>query len=225
MFWFIFIASIYLTILVLVSVFRQKAGPPQRRVALLIGNAAYMWEGPLNNPTNDAADMADTLKRLGFDVVEWHDLGVAQMRSVLGDFERKARAADWALVYFAGHGVESNGESWLIPIDAGLTQRAELPGQAVSVQRVLEHLSGVRKLRIVIFDACRNCSLRPRLMMNQGFVRANAHGLPLMKTALGEIVFFAAGHDRMAFDGKPGERNSPFAKALLKYMSEEGLGV
>ena len=121
MFWFIFIASIYLTILVLVSIFRQKAAPAERRVALVIGNAAYKL-APLNNPTKDASDMADALRRLGFEVVECHDLGVAQMRSVIANFETKARAADWALVYYSGHGMEWGGENWLIPIDANTHQ-------------------------------------------------------------------------------------------------------
>ena len=191
-------------------------------MALVIGNAAYKWAGPLNTPTKDAADMADALKRLGYDVVEWHDLGVAQMLSVLGDFKNKARAADWALVYYDGHGVESNGENWLIPIDARLTQRADLPSQAVSVEHVLRHLSGARKLRIVILDACRTNPFRTQMMMNEGLFRVNTYGLARMMPAFGEIVFFAARHGTTASDGKKGE-NSPFAKALLKHLGEDGL--
>ena len=222
MFWFIFIASIYLTILVLVSIFRQKPAPRERRAALVIGNAAYKWAGLLNNPGKDAADVADALSRLGYDVVECHDLGVAQLRGVLEQFKDRAKAADWALVYYSGHGLEWNGENWLIPTDARLTQRADLPSQAVSVEQVVRHLSGARKLRIVILDACRSNPFRTQMMMNEGLFRVSTYGLARMMPAFGEIVFFAARHGTTASDGKKGE-NSPFAKALLKHMKEEGL--
>ena len=89
MFGFIFIASIYLTILVLVSIFRQKAAPAERRAALVIGNAAYKSVKPLTKPVKDAAAVAHALKRLGFDVFEGYDLGVDQMRGALGDFKDK----------------------------------------------------------------------------------------------------------------------------------------
>ncbi len=223
MFWFIFISSIYLTILVLASIFRQKAAPATRRVALVIGNSAYKWTNPLTNPVNDAADVADALTRLGFDVVHRRDLGKSEMEGALREFKDKARGADWALVYYAGHGIGLNGDSWLIPVDAGVAQRVDLPSQAISIENVLDRLSGAKKLRIVIFDACRNCLLRTRLIINEGFVRVDAHTLPRMKTAPGEIVFFAARHGATASDGKEGERNSPFAKALLKYLAVEGL--
>ena len=191
-------------------------------MALVIGNATYKWTKPLNNPGKDAADVADALNRLGYDVVECHNLGVAQMQGVLGQFKDRARAADWALVYYSGHGLEWNGENWFIPIDARLTQRAELTSQAVSVEQVLRHLSGARKLRILILDACRTNPFRTQMMMNEGLFRVNTYGLARMTPAFGEIVFFAARQGTTASDGKKGE-NSPFAKALLKYMGEEGL--
>jgi uncharacterized caspase-like protein len=221
MFWFIFIASIYLTILVLVSIFGQKAGPRERRVALVIGNAAYKL-APLNNPTKDASDIADALNRLGYEVVECHDLGVAQMRSVIANFEAKARAADWALVYYSGHGMAWDGENWLIPIDARLVYTTDIPVQAVSVEHVLRHLRGAKKLRIVILDACRVNPLHARMLMNEGLSRVMTEGLARMMPACGEIVFFAARHNKVALDGKKGE-NSPFAWALLKHLGEDGL--
>ncbi len=191
-------------------------------MALVIGNAAYKWDKPLNNPGKDAADVAGALTRLGYDVVECHDLDAAQMRGALGQFKDRARAADWALVYYSGHGLEWNGDNWLIPIDARLTQRADLQSQAVSVEHVLRHLSGARKLRIVLLDACRTNPFLARMMMNEGLFRVHTYGLARMMPAFGEIVFFAARHGTTASDGRKGE-NSPFAKALLKCLEEEGL--
>ncbi len=141
---------------------------------------------------------------------------------MLRDLENKARGAAWALVYYAGHGIQSDGENWLIPIDARLTQRADLPDQAISVEHVLRRLSGARKLRIVILDACRNCNLRTRMMENEGLIRVT-HGLAAMKPAYGEIVFFAARHGTMAYGWKDENRHSFFTGAFLKHMEEEGL--
>lgn len=190
-------------------------------MALVIGNAAYKL-APLNNPTKDASDMTDALRRLGFEVVECHDLGIAQMRSVIANFETMARSADWALVYYSGHGMEWAGENWLIPIDARFVYAADIPIQAVSGEHVLRHLRGAKKLRIVILDACRVNPLQTRVLMNEGLFRVMSYGLARMTPAFGEIVFFAARHGTTASDGRKGE-NSPFAKALLKHMGEEGL--
>ena len=87
-------------------------------MALVIGNGAYKSAVELTNPKNDAAAVAGELTRLGFEVIEKHDLGVAAMRKVLGEFEDKTAGAEWAFVYYAGHGMELNGHNWLIPVDA-----------------------------------------------------------------------------------------------------------
>ena len=222
MFWFIFIASIYLTILVLVSVFRQKAAPAERRVALVIGNAAYKWTDPLYSPTKDADAVADALTRLGFEVVKKHNLQIDQREDLLRDLENRAKGAAWALVYYTGHGIESEGKNWLIPIDANLTKRAELPGQALSVDHLLDRISKASKMRIVILDACRTCSLRTRMIANEGLIQV-AHGLAAMKPAYGEIVFFAARHGTSAWGWKDENRPSFFTEAFLRHMEEEGL--
>ncbi len=119
-----------------------ETGPAKPRVALVIGNGAYTSVDRLKNPANDATAVAGALTRLGFDVDERHDLGVVQMQRVLRDFEDKAEGAEWALVYYAGHGLEQNGKNWLIPVDAELTRATDLPDEAVPVDRVLDRLSG-----------------------------------------------------------------------------------
>ncbi len=198
-----------------------EARSAERRVGLVIGNGAYTSVDRLRNPSNDASAMAGALSRLGFDVVERHDLGVAQMQRVLREFEDKAEGADWALVYYAGHGLEQNGKNWLIPVDAQLIRATDLPDEAIPVDRVLDRLSGGRKLRMVILDACRSNPFLTRMVLNGGATRAVAQGLAAIDPTHGEVVFYAARDGSVAADGN-GE-NSPFAMALLKHIEDEGV--
>jgi uncharacterized caspase-like protein len=233
---FVFFGFLFLTVLVFVLAYwpkkpqtRQPApparavrtGPTAKRVALVIGNGAYTSVDRLKNPANDASAVAGALTRLGFDVVEKHDLGVVQMQRVLRDFEDKAEGAEWALVYYAGHGLEQNGKNWLIPIDAELTRATDLPDEAIPVERVLDRLSGGRKLRMVILDACRTNPFLARMVMNGAATRAVVQGLAAIEPTHGEVVFYAARDGSVAADGAGA--NSPFATALLKHMEEEGV--
>jgi uncharacterized caspase-like protein len=198
-----------------------RAVPGERRVALIIGNGAYTTVTRLTNPANDAAAVAGTLTRLGFEVVEKHDLGVVQMRQVLRDFEDKAGGAQWALVYYAGHGMELNGKNWLIPVDAKLARATDLADEAIPAERVLERLSGAGKLRMVVLDACRTNPFLARMVMNNGMMRTVARGLAPIEPAHGEVVFYAARDGSTAADGPGG--NSPFATAFVKHMDEDGV--
>ncbi len=198
-----------------------QAAPTSRRVALVIGNGAYTSVDRLKNPANDASAVAGSLTRLGFTVVEERDLGVVQMQRALRDFEDKAEGAEWALVYYAGHGLEQNGKNWLIPIDAALTRATDLPDEAIPVDRVLDRLSGGRKLRMVILDACRTNPFLARMVMNGAATRAVAQGLAAIEPTHGEVVFYAARDGSVAADGTGA--NSPFATALVKHMEEEGV--
>jgi uncharacterized caspase-like protein len=237
---FVFSGFLFLTVLVFVLAYwpnkpqtRQPApraaapsravgtGPANRRVALVVGNGAYTSVDRLKNPANDASAVAGALTRLGFDVVEKHDLGVMQMQRALRDFEDKAEGAEWALVYYAGHGLEQNGKNWLIPVDAELTRATDLPDEAIPVERVLDRLSGGRKLRMVILDACRSNPFLGRMVMNAATTRSVAHGLAAIEPTHGEVVFYAARDGSVAADGAGA--NSPFATALLKHMEEEGV--
>ena len=199
----------------------RPIAPMGRRVALVIGNGAYKAVGELANPKNDAAAVAGQLIRLGFEVIEKHDLGVAAMRKALGEFEDKATGAEWALVYYSGHGMELNGKNWLIPVDAELVRATDTPDEAIPLERVLDRLAVARKLRIVVLDACRNNPFLARMVMNRFSTRAVARGLTAVEPEHGEVVFYAARDGSLALDGSGG--NSPFAAALVKHMEEEGV--
>jgi uncharacterized caspase-like protein len=192
-----------------------------KRVALVIGNGAYKAVDPLSNPANDAAAVAGALRRAGFEVIEKHDLGGAQMRKALGEFEDATMGATWGFVYYAGHGIELNGRNWLIPVDAELARASDVPDEAVALDRVLERLSGASKLRVVVLDACRNNPFMTRMVMNRVSTRAVVRGLAAIEPSHGEVVFFAARDGSVALDGGGG--NSPFATAFVKHLDEDGV--
>lgn len=194
-----------------------------RRVALVIGNGGYKVVGGLPNPTRDAAAVAARLKQIGFEVIDRYDLDVKAMRSALREFESKTAGAEWALVYYAGHGMEMDGRNWLIPVDASLERSTDVPDEAIELERVLERVRDAKRLRIVILDACRNNPFLSRMVMAGGRSRAVQPGLADIEPGHGEVVFYAARHGTTAEDGK--SEHSPFTTALLRRLSEEGLEI
>src|SRR6266480_729368 len=129
----------------------------EKRVALVLGNSAYQNVAPLPNPVNDGATIAATLKNAGFDVVDSrHDLPAAETRRALRDFADRARDADIAVVYYAGHGMEVDGTNYLIPVDAKLERDTDVYDEAFSLDRVLLAIEPAKQLRLVILDACRD---------------------------------------------------------------------
>ena len=106
------------------SLVAPDSASAERRVALVIGNAAYQNAAGLSNTVNDATAMANLFVKAGFDVVELRsDLGVVEFKRAIRDFMFTARDADIAVVYFAGHGIEIRGSNYLIPVDAKLRER------------------------------------------------------------------------------------------------------
>jgi uncharacterized caspase-like protein len=203
----------------------QTARTPDgdKRIALVIGNGDYRNVSTLPNPRKDAAAVAGSLRGLGFEVLERYDLDERSMRGVLGEFEDKANGADWALVYYAGHGMEMDGRNWLIPVDAALTRSTDVPDETIELDRVLDRVRPAKRLRIVILDACRNNPFVGRMNMTGGRTRSVQRGLADIEPEHGEVVFYAARHGTTADDGAT--EHSPFAKALLKYLGEDGLEI
>src|SRR5712692_485632 len=129
----------------------------EKRGALVLGNSAYQNAPQLANPVNDGAVVAATLKNAGFDIVDSrHDLPAAETRRALRDFADRARDADIAVVYYAGHGIEVDGANYLIPVDARLERDTDVYDEALSLERVLIAIEPAKKLRLVILDACRD---------------------------------------------------------------------
>ena len=144
------------------------------RVALVIGNGGYRSVPSLQNPPNDAADVALSLGRLGFSVQRILDATYDDMRRALLEFDRRARDAEMAIVFYAGHGMEVGGDNWLIPIDAELRTDSDVEHEAIALKSVLSTVDGASKLGLVILDACRQQSIRSQDAAHHTHTRRDA---------------------------------------------------
>lgn len=196
----------------------------EKRVALVLGNSAYLNVAPLANPVNDSAKIAATLKNAGFDVVDSRrDLPAAETRRALRDFADRARDADIAVVYYAGHGIEVNGANYLIPIDARLERDTDIYDEALSLDRILIAIEPAKKLRLVILDACRDNPFA-RTMKRTVATRAIGQGLAQVEpTSPNVLIAYSAKAGSTAVDGDG--NNSPFTLALAQHIAKPGLDV
>jgi hypothetical protein len=194
-----------------------------RRVALVIGNGAYGNVPALLNPPNDASDIAAALKRLGFTVSLATNANFDEMRRGLIALGRDAAGADMAAVYFAGHGMEINGDNWLIPIDAALKRDTDAANEAISLQSVMLQVSNTTSLGLVILDACRDNPFAVRMNRSLATRAATMGGLGRIEPTGNVLVAYAARDGTTALDGDA--RNSPFAAALLRNIEAPGVEV
>lgn len=192
------------------------------RFALIIGNGAYQNVTRLTNPANDAADLAKKLEGMGFSVELQTDLGKAALEGAVADFADRAAAAEIALVFFAGHGLEVDRQNYLIPVDAKLASDRRLPVEAVSLDTVLGLLDGVAGLKLVLIDACRNNPFSATMRMTKAN-RSIGRGLSRVEAGNGTLISFAAKEGTVAADGDG--RNSPFTAALLDHLGEPGVEI
>jgi uncharacterized caspase-like protein len=197
----------------------------EKRVALAIGNSTYQHVSHLTNPANDAAVMMATFKKADFDVVDLRvDLSVAEMRRVLRDFADKARDADIAVIYYAGHGIEVDGINYLIPVDAVLERDTDVYDEAFALDRVLVATEPARQLRLIILDACRDNPFA-RTIKRTIASRAVGRGLAKVEPSTpNTMIAFAAKAGFTAFDGD-GKKTSPFAAALAQHLTTPGLDL
>ena len=204
-----------------------EASADEHRVALVIGNGAYTETAPLANPPNDANDMADTLERLGFEVIRVVDGDKARMEQGIRDFGSRAGAAAVALFFYAGHGLEVAGSNYMMPTTAKLLEERDLEREAVGMDMPLGEMAGSgASVKIAIFDACRNNPLAINLVRSMGAPGRSAvvgTGLAAPRRVEGMLIAYATGPGAVAADG--GGRNSPFTAALLKWIEQPGLDV
>jgi hypothetical protein len=193
------------------------------RVALVIGNSNYSAVGHLPNPPRDAAVLAQTLRDAGFKTVQVeNDLSSEAMRRALRDFSAQAAAADWAVIYYAGHGIEIGGQNYLVPVDARLKSDRDVQFEAVPLEQVLTSIEGAKKLRLVILDACRDNPFTQQMTRSVAS-RSVGRGLARIEPDGGTLVAYAAKHGQVAQDGE-GE-NSPFVSALVKHIGTPGTEI
>jgi len=196
----------------------------QERVALVVGNSAYEHIGQLRNPKNDAADLSEKLKGLGFEVFGGTDLDRRALVQALIQFGRAAEKADVALFFYAGHGLQVNGQNYLVPVDALVEFESEIDLSLVSLSGVMQQLDRGSRTNIVFLDACRDNPFSKQLArsMNRAAVSLNK-GLGRIQSGSGTFIAFATQPDAVAGDGTG--RNSPFTAALLDNIATPGQSI
>ena len=201
------------------------------KIALVIGMANYQFLPPLQNTHNDASGMAETLQSIGFDVTLSLDATAQQMTQALDDFAFRSEVADLALVYFAGHGIEVQGENFLIPVDANVSSNLDVQRQSASLKQLLAAVDHARKMRIVILDSCRDNPLGDTIALETPQAdaaaaqdtRGGGGGMAAVDPDRGTLVAFAARDGQVALDGTGS--NSPYAQALIQKIAQPGLEI
>jgi len=196
---------------------------PNQRVALVIGNGAY-HKDPLLNTPNDSDDMAMVLKQVGFEVMLLKDASLKKMKKAIQQFGEKLKKGGVGLFYFAGHGVQYQGENYLFPIGAmrSVTVAEHLPYETLRVGYLLATMEGARNnLNIVILDACRNNPFARSLFRGRNV--KSRKGLALISVPSGTLIAYATRPNKTALDGTG--RNSPYVKYLQRELPKPGLSI
>lgn len=217
-----FIGRALVLCVLVVAVLLASAVPARaagQRVALVIANSAYRHVTPLPNPQSDGRLIANALRTAGFASVQvLENQTQEQMVANLRTFRTRAESADVALVYFAGHGIESGGENFLIPVDARIESERDLRFVAVTLQMLQDATEGASRLKVVILDACRTPP--PTMRRIDGARRGSGQGLAEVNPQPNSLVVFSARAGTAALDGKGS--NSPFAEALASSLVQPG---
>jgi Caspase domain len=203
----------------------STAAAADRRVALVIGNSAYKNASTLANTINDSTAITNLFKSVGFEVViSRNDLGVVDFKRAVREFLLTAETADIAVVYYAGHGIEIGGNNYLVPVDARLGRDYDVDDEAVSLERIIWALQPVKRLRLILLDACRDNPF-PAKIRSAGITRATVSGglAKIEDVSADTLVAFAAKAGSTSYDGDG--VNSPYATALLKHLGEPGLDI
>jgi hypothetical protein len=196
-----------------------SASATDRRVALVIGNSAYQHTGALANPKNDAADVAASLKKLEFEVLEGLDLDKAAMDRTIRQFARALDGAHVGLFFYAGHGLQVEGQNYLVPIDAKLEHPSGLDFEMVRVDIIHKTMERATRTNLIFLDACRDNPLARNLARSMGTRSAAiGKGLAAVESGEGTLISFSTQPGNVAVDGTG--RNSPYAEALVKQLGE-----
>lgn len=186
-----------------------------RRVALVIGNAAYPGVAALKNPANDANDIAVKLRRLNFNVTLKTNVGLREMLRTLTSFGDSVQSGSEVLVFYAGHGMQVRGRNYLIPVDAEIRTENAVSSEAVDVDQLLDKLSAAR-LSMVILDACRNNPFERRF-------RGSGQGLASINAPTGSLIAYATAPGKVASDGDG--KNGLYTQELLAAMDVPGIRI
>ncbi|MCF6241720.1 MAG: caspase family protein [Bacteroidales bacterium] len=191
----------------------------EKRLALVIGNAAYEFGGQLANPENDAQAIAQALRQTGFKVMEYTNLSQKDIKKAIDEFGEKLQSYDVGLFFYAGHGVQVKGSNYLVPVDANINSESDVEYDCVNAERVLARMEDAgSSVNIVILDACRNNPFeRSWTRSTQG------KGLAFMNAPSGSLIAYATSPGTTASDGSGS--NGLYTSALLKHLATPGITI
>ena len=200
----------------------DKTKIKEKRVALVVGNSEYHDNSmKLANPSNDAKDIAARLSKLGFTVVRSLNQTKQGMDKAIQTFSSRAKGADVALFFYAGHGIQYQGDNYLVPVDAQLPSEEYVKYNCTNANIVLDVMESLGcSMKIVILDACRNNPFARSWYRSTG-----GGGLGVMNAPKGTFIAFSTSPGDVALDGTNGERNSPYTTALLQTLDKHGLSI
>lgn len=196
----------------------------EKRVALVVGNSDYQAIGVLPNPVNDADRLGKALEDLEFAVIREKNLDQAAFQAAIRQFAQALKGADVALFFYAGHGIQVEGENYLLPTDTRLESEDQIASRLISLKSVISQMAREAKTKIVLLDACRNNPFAPGLARSMGKRSVMVgQGLAEVDADAGTLIAYATEPGNVALDGEDG--NSPFTKALLGHVASPGLDV
>ncbi len=191
----------------------------EKRLALVIGNSTYEHGGELRNPVNDAVAMNKALSQFGFEVMEFFNLSQKEMKRAIDEFGMKLKSYDVGLFFYAGHGIQANGNNYLIPIEANLSIEQDVEYDCVRADRILAKMdaSGAN-VNLVILDACRNNPFERSWTRSTG-----GKGLAFMNAPSGTLIAYATAPGSTASDGTG--RNGLYTESILESMQISGITI
>jgi tetratricopeptide (TPR) repeat protein len=197
---------------------------PLNRVALVIGNSNYAAAGRLPNAAPDARAVADAFRQIGFrEVMVVSDQTREGMLASLKRFGEIADAAEWAVIYYAGHGMQIEGVNYMVPSNARLVTDRDVPDEAVPLSRFLDYIRNASQFKLVILDACRDNPFLSRMKLSSA-TRSIERGLRRIEPkGARTLVAYAALDGQVALDGH-GE-HSPYVTSLVRELLTPGLDI
>jgi hypothetical protein len=191
----------------------------EKRLALVIGNSKYIYSPELANPANDAKAIKVALQNVGFDVYEYENLNQLQIKQAIDNFGTLLKKYSIGLFFYAGHGIQSKGSNYLIPVDANIQSEQQIEYDCVQADRVLGLMEAAgSKINIVILDACRNNPFE------KSWSRAiEGTGLAFMNAPTGSLIAYSTSPGRTASDGSGS--NGLYTSALLENIKTPNITI
>jgi uncharacterized caspase-like protein len=190
----------------------------QSRVALIVGNGAYQHAPMLPRTVEDATEVAKSFERLGFTTIKAFDVSFKDFRAAIRSFNDQTRSVEYAVVYFAGYGMNMRGDNYLLPTDAELNTELDVLDETISLRNLMQSVGRATGLGVIILDASRNNPAIAR-MQGSSLARALSRGLARVEPGENVVVAYAAR------DGTVADNSGLYTTALLKFLETPGLDI